>query len=38
MESSTLLMKQADAWFRLPGTPMLNQTGLLKLIFWWRMR
>ena len=31
--SSTLLMKHAEAWVLLPGTPMLNQTGLLKLIF-----
>src|SRR5215467_6279161 len=29
MVSSTELMKQADACWARPGTPMLNQTGLL---------
>ena len=38
MESSTLWIKHAEAWGVRPGTPRLNHTGLLKLIFWWRMR
>ena len=31
--SSTELMKHADACGLVPGTPTLNHTGLLKLIF-----
>ncbi len=38
MVSSTELMKHADACGRVPGTPTLNHTGLLKLIFWCRTR
>src|SRR5947209_13118830 len=30
IESSTELMKQAEPCWERPGTPMLNQTGLLK--------
>ncbi len=33
MESCTELMKQAEHWGR-GSTPTLNQTGLLKAIFW----
>ncbi len=38
MVSSTLLMKHAEACGRVPGTPRLNHTGLLKDIIWWRTR
>src|SRR5919201_4099796 len=34
MESRIELMKQADACCERPGTPMLNQTGLLKEACW----
>jgi hypothetical protein len=34
MLSSTDRMKHALAWAGTPGTPMLNQTGLLKAAFW----
>src|ERR1700694_6112481 len=34
IESSTELMKHADACCCRPGTPMLNQTGLLKDAGW----
>src|SRR5436190_40565 len=34
IESWTELMKQADACWERPGTPMLNQTGLLKEACW----
>src|SRR5579872_3843755 len=34
IESWTELMKQADACCERPGTPMLNQTGLLKEACW----
>ena len=34
IESVTELMKQAAAWGLRPGTPRLNQTGLLKEACW----
>src|ERR687896_2403317 len=34
IESSTARMKQADACWGTPGTPMLNHTGLLNAAFW----
>src|SRR5512142_1834747 len=37
IESWTELMKHAEHCGRF-STPTLNQTGELKLIFWWRMR
>src|SRR6478752_700652 len=37
IESLTELMKQAEHWGR-SSTPTLNQTGLLKAIFWWTRR
>jgi hypothetical protein len=38
MVSSTLRMKQADAWAGTPFTPMLNHTGELKAAFWVAIR
>src|ERR1700689_3764429 len=37
IESSTDRMKQADACWGTPRTPMLNQTGELNAAFWWMM-
>ena len=37
MESFTELMKQAEHW-GFASIPTLNQTGELKLIFWWSRR
>ena len=36
--SSTERMKQADACWGTPSTPMLNQTGELNAPFWWMIR
>src|SRR5450755_3778715 len=38
IESSTARMKQAEACWGTPGTPMLNQTGELKAAFWLMIR
>src|SRR5580704_6958102 len=38
IESSTDKMKQADACWGTPSTPMLNHTGELNAAFWWTMR
>ena len=38
IESSTARMKQADACWGTPSTPMLNHTGELKAAFWWMIR
>src|SRR5207245_2873474 len=38
ISSSTERMKQADACWGTPGTPMLNHTGELNDASWWTMR